>query len=182
MQLIAMAGLPGTGKSTLAAALARALDAPLLDKDRVRAALFAEGDLEQSHEQDDFCMRVLYRTAVFLAQRGRRRHLILDGRTFGRREQVAELAALAAGLKLPLVFIECTCSDETARERLAAAARAGRLPAANRGLELYERLKAERDALPEPKLIVATDQGRTADHLAACRAFLAGPGADPGSA
>jgi adenylylsulfate kinase len=38
--LIAMAGLPGTGKSTLANALANALGAAVLNKDRVRAALF----------------------------------------------------------------------------------------------------------------------------------------------
>src|SRR5947209_2269421 len=38
--LIAMAGLPGTGKSTLARQMARALSGVVLDKDVIRAALF----------------------------------------------------------------------------------------------------------------------------------------------
>jgi predicted kinase len=38
--LIAMAGLPGSGKSTLATCLEPRLGAVVLDKDRVRAALF----------------------------------------------------------------------------------------------------------------------------------------------
>ena len=41
MTLIALAGLPGAGKSTLAHVLAAELGAPVFDKDTVRAALFA---------------------------------------------------------------------------------------------------------------------------------------------
>ena len=37
---VLFAGLPGTGKSTLARALAERLGAAVLDKDRVRGALF----------------------------------------------------------------------------------------------------------------------------------------------
>ena len=38
--LIAMAGLPGTGKSTLATALADALPAVVLDKDKLRTGSY----------------------------------------------------------------------------------------------------------------------------------------------
>ena len=44
--LIAMAGLPGTGKSTLAAALAEALPAVVLDKDKLRAGLIPPDKIE----------------------------------------------------------------------------------------------------------------------------------------
>ena len=38
--IVIMAGLPGTGKSTLAQALAQRLPGAVLDKDAIRAALF----------------------------------------------------------------------------------------------------------------------------------------------
>ena len=41
--IVIMAGLPGTGKSTLARALAQRLAGAVLDKDEIRAALFAAG-------------------------------------------------------------------------------------------------------------------------------------------
>ena len=40
---VLFAGLPGTGKSTLARAIAGRLGAAVLDKDRVRGALFPRG-------------------------------------------------------------------------------------------------------------------------------------------
>ena len=43
MKLIALAGLPGTGKSTLAREIAATLEVPLLDKDRVRAVSYGRG-------------------------------------------------------------------------------------------------------------------------------------------
>jgi adenylylsulfate kinase len=52
--LIAMAGLPGSGKSTLAARLEERLGAVVLDKDRVRAALFPPRVLDYSAAQDDW--------------------------------------------------------------------------------------------------------------------------------
>jgi predicted kinase len=63
--LIAMAGLPGTGKSTLAHHLAHALAAIVLDKDVIRAALFPPAWVEYSTEQDDFCMSVMFRVSAY---------------------------------------------------------------------------------------------------------------------
>lgn len=44
--LLLMAGLPGAGKSTLAAALGRALNLPVLDKDTIKAGLLEFGASE----------------------------------------------------------------------------------------------------------------------------------------
>ncbi len=44
LMLIVMVGLPGTGKSTLAKALARALPGLVLNKDRARGPVSAGGD------------------------------------------------------------------------------------------------------------------------------------------
>jgi predicted kinase len=62
--IVIMAGLPGTGKSTLAQVLAARLSGRVISKDSVRHALFSEAEIEYSTEQDDFVMQVMLRTAA----------------------------------------------------------------------------------------------------------------------
>lgn len=64
-----MAGLPGTGKSTVARGLAKKTAGCVLSKDEIRAALFAPDDIEYSTAQDDFCMEIMLQAASFLFRR-----------------------------------------------------------------------------------------------------------------
>ena len=57
-----MAGLPGSGKTTIARELAGQTGGVVLSKDVIRAALFPPEDIEYSNEQDDFCMEVMLDT------------------------------------------------------------------------------------------------------------------------
>lgn len=164
MRIVALAGLPGTGKSALARELGRLLPAPVLDKDRVREALFAPDWVEHSREQDDLCVGFLHETVRDLARRARAEWAVLDGRTYTRAGSLRPLRALAAELDATLWLVECTCAPELALERLAADA--GRHPAADRDAELYRRLAREARPLPEPKLVVDTSR-RTPAELAA---------------
>lgn len=172
MKLVALAGLPGSGKSTLARALAAALRAPLLDKDRVRAALFAPEEIEYSREQDDLVLACIHRVVAFHAQRARVPAVVLDGRTYSRAEQVTELRALAARLGAPLALIECTAAPATLRERLARDAREGTHPAANRSFEMVEALRASAEPLTGRRLVLATDAQPLDELVAAARAFV----------
>jgi predicted kinase len=172
MRLIALAGLPGTGKSTLARALAGRLGAPLLDKDAVRAALFRPSEIEYSRAQDDLVMVCIHQAVEFLAARGSVPAVVLDGRTYARRESVAALRALAARLAAPVSLIECTAAPEVARARLAQDRAAAAHPAANRTVELYERLRESAEPIEGPKLVLATDVQPLAELVEQALRFL----------
>src|SRR5262245_9543633 len=135
MKLVVLAGLPGTGKSTLARALAPRLHAVVLNKDQFRQALFGE-QVDGSRDQDDAACRAMYAAveALAAAEMG---PVILDGRTYSKSYQVDELSDLAERVRADLTVVECVCSDDVARARLAEDARERRHPAPNRAPELY---------------------------------------------
>lgn len=155
-KLIAFAGLPGTGKTTLAKRLAEQLGAVLLNKDEIRASLFAPEDIEYSSRQNDFCMELLYQLAVYHAQHFPERAIIIDGRTFSRRAQVSALIHCAQLCNKPLSLIECICSDETAEERISHDT--GKHIAADRNVELYYQVRRSCDEISIPKLVLDTDK------------------------
>jgi len=170
--LIAMAGLPGTGKSTLAHHLADACAGIVLNKDSIRAALFPIAQIEYSTRQDDFCMSILFQVASYMLRNDPSLYVILDGRTFSRKYQVAALDQLAEELKTPVKIIECTCSDETVQKRLADKVTMGaKHLAGNRDYQLYLTIKARFEPIREPKLVVNTDEG-LAHCLALCLAYV----------
>jgi predicted kinase len=166
-----MAGLPGTGKSTLARHLAEACAATILDKDAIRAALFPADLIEYSTAQDDFCMSILFQVASYMLRNNPQQSIIVDGRTFSRRYQLVALEQVAQQLAIPLKIIECVCSNETARRRLENAVKSATHPAANRDYTLYLSLKAQFEPIREPKLVVNTDND-IAQCLAACLTYL----------
>lgn len=154
--IVLFAGLPGTGKSTLADALASATGGHILNKDRIRAALFGPHQISYSREQDDFCQTIMLQSADFLLQKGVSLPLILDGRTFSRPYQVEAVRAFAHEHKRGLAIIECICSDEVAQARLEADQSSGIHLAANRTFRLYQSLKVQFEPIAGPKLTLDT--------------------------
>lgn len=155
--IILMAGLPGTGKTTLARELARRTQGALLSKDEIRAALFSPDDVEYSVKQDDFVMEIMLEAARFLLQNAPTRKIFLDGRTFSRRYQIDRVLKFARELAQPWTIIECTCSDESARRRLDLEPDPTH-PAHNRTFALYLEVKAHFEPIAYPKTTISTDQ------------------------
>lgn len=153
--LILMAGLPGTGKSTLSRALAAQLGGTIIDKDHVRAALFDPRDIEYSTDQDEFCMRIMLKVAGYLFRKDPDRKVFLDGRTFSRRYQLDRATGYANALSQPWRILECICSDESARRRLESTPAH---PAINRDYSLYLEVKARFEEITLPKVAIDTDQ------------------------
>ena len=150
-----MAGLPATGKSAISCRLKQELACVLLDKDQIRACLFAE-HVEYSREQDDLCVNAMYEVARYHLQRRPASPVILDGRTYSRRYQIAAVKTAAEHANVPICFIECVCSPETARHRINLSK--GAHIAKDRDEILYEKSRAAAEPITEHRLILNTDK------------------------
>ena len=78
-------------------------------------------------------------------------------RPFSRRYQIDRVLALARELAQPWTIIECTCSDESARQRLDLEPDASH-PAHNRTFALYLEVKARFEPIAYPKTTIDCDQ------------------------
>lgn len=153
-----MAGLPGTGKSTLARELARRTSGRVLNKDEFRHAIFKPEEIEYSTRQDDFCQDLLLQTAAYLLRQGQKKIIFLDGRPFSRRYQIENALSVANSLHQPWRILECICSEASVRSRLEADANRGGHPAGNRDFALYSAVKTRFEEIVHPKTLINTDE------------------------
>ncbi len=152
--LVAMAGLPASGKSAIAGCIQKQLSAVLLDKDEVREFLFNDA-VDYQREQDDLCVNVIYDVACYHLAKRPGVVVILDGRSYTRRYQVQAVKDAASRAHARLIIIECVCSIQSARHRLESDA--GVHLAKNRDFLMYQNSRNSADEIQEPKLIVDTD-------------------------
>lgn len=155
-RLIVFAGLPGSGKSTLASALADQLDAILLNKDVVRAALFANQHVEYSARQNDFCMDIIYQLAGYHFQHYPDRTVIIDGRTYCKRHQVEILLKHQQRWNCEFFVIECVASLETLLKRVNNDA--GKHLAQDRTADMVQQAYVQWECWTTPRLTIQTDE------------------------
>src|ERR1700684_4336113 len=168
--IVLMAGLPGTGKTTLARELAMRTAGRVLGKDEVRHALLSANEIEYSSRQDDFCLQVMLETAGYLLERDPKRILFLERRPFSRRHQIDNVVNAAASRHQSWRILECVCAENVARQRLDEQATSGNHPAGNRDFQLYLEVRSRFEAICLPKAVIDTE-----NPLPACveRALLA---------
>jgi len=154
---VLFAGLPGTGKSTLARALAGRLNAAILDKDRVRGALFPGALTDYSASQDQVCMQAMLAAAAYLTERRRVPLIFFDGRTFSTQAQRDEVLAAAEQAGAQSRILHVSCADVVAEQRLAAGD--PEHPAQNRDPALYRTIKQHFEPIQNAKLEVDTTTG-----------------------
>ena len=138
--VVVLVGLPGAGKSVLAAALAARLPGTrVIDKDEVRHSLFAPCDYSAA-ERDVTYSAMLDAARYHL---GRGRPVIFDGLTFSRRSEVAAVEAVAGESGAFTAVVVCDVPVAVAVERCERDASSGAHPAANRDGDLVRRVAAE---------------------------------------
>jgi len=161
--VLAVGGLAGTGKTTLAAALAEAMGAVLLRTDLVRKELFGAGphaaELDGGIYRPEARERVyeeLYRRAAEL--HAQRISVVLDG-TFSTLDQLRQAQQLTTNASGMFLAIECVCRPEIARERIDRRL-AGGHDASDAQPEIHDiqRLRWETWPANSPQVCVDTEQ------------------------
>lgn len=152
--LIAMVGLPASGKSAVALNLNKGINSVLLDKDSVRDFMF-ERYVDYSNEQNDLCIEIMYQVALYLLSREDSPAVIIDGRSYSKKSQIDRLNTFAKEAQCSLRIIECVCSVASARERLLKDQ--GTHPAKDRNYAMYSKSRASADPIVEPRLTLDTD-------------------------
>jgi len=120
--ILAVGGLAGTGKTTLATALADALGAELLRTDTVRQELFGAGShaagvdagIYRPEAREQVYLELYRRAAALHADRI---SIVLDG-TFSTLDSLHQAQKLAVDPSSTFLAIECVCRPEIARERI----------------------------------------------------------------
>lgn len=150
--LVLMAGLPATGKTTLAEALVEKTGGVILNKDRIREAMFPGKWTDYTSAQDKVTMDALYSAARYLVAHHSPPFVYLDGRTYRSRQQIDEALALAEEIGCDWKILHLICSREAAKERL----RGGSHIAKNRDYEMYLRLEQSFEPIERPARLVDT--------------------------
>lgn len=154
--IVALAGLPGSGKSFLAEEILRRNPGfVLFNKDTVRDVLFPKGLTDFSSAQNDLCMQVIFQAIEYLLAKDPKHVIFIDGRTFSSKKQVDVVLEFVNRIQAPCKFVYCTCSEETARVRIVKDQ--DQHLAKNRDLDLYYSLKKNADPLTVPFLQLETD-------------------------
>ena len=146
----------GNGQEHAGEGIGGAAGRIVLDKDRVREALFPGAMTDYSREQDDLCMRAMLEAAAYLTER-HRVGSSSRGRTFSRHEQINEVMQAAEQAGAAWRILHVTCSDAVAEARLSRVDPEN--PAKNRNAALYRDIKNRFEAIEYPKLEVDTTDG-----------------------
>jgi predicted kinase len=177
--LVVLAGLPGVGKSTLARALAARREVTVIDKDRLRDAIFPPSEVDYSDRQNVLATEVAFLVIAYILEKSPDKTIILDGKPFSRQAQREEARSIAARAGSGFRLIHCVAPDEVVRKRLEAeATREVRNLVADRTFAKYLRIKNAFESVIMPHLVIDTSGDLEAEVEALLR-YLDQPDREP---
>ena len=143
--VVALMGLPGAGKSTIAQVLVERLALRVVCRDRIRAAMFPQCDFSFIEKRAAF--RSVLLAVEINAVLGC--SSVIDGMTFARVEDRERLADIARAHAFDLLWLFVDCSPAVARARIRLDRRQREHPARDRDPGLVAAVAGRFETLPD---------------------------------
>lgn len=151
--IVAVCGLPGSGKSFFAERLARDLNAAYLSSDRLRKSLIETP--KHTPDEKQLVYNTLFEMVKDLAKNG---DTVIVDATFHKAQRRAQMAALSAVAKV--VFIEVRADEAIIKERTSRDR-----SYSDADFEVYRKIKAEMDEFVQPHLVLQSTNENISEML-----------------
>ncbi|MEZ5044558.1 MAG: ATP-binding protein [Saprospiraceae bacterium] len=160
--IILVAGLPGSGKTTFAEALADSLGASHFNTDKIRIALGKTG-------QYDNATKILVYEQLLAQIRKvlkKKQSVIVDA-TFYKKALRQPYIALAHQFVTPIKYIEIKASEAVIQQRMQS-----KRKYSEADFEVYQNIKKQYEPITEPHFVLWSDQLSLAEMVEKAKAFL----------
>lgn len=146
--LILIAGLPGTGKTTIARVFAAQYNAVHLSSDELRRELGLMGHYSPKEKQ-----RVYTELLTRAGKALKNGHTVVVDSTFSNMPVRQAFTELAAAIGVAVKWVEIRAKETTLRERLSRPR-----PDSEANFEIYEKIRDQFEPLPADSLVIWSDE------------------------
>lgn len=143
--VIALVGLPASGKTRLAKVLAENKPFTVVSRDKIRSAMFPDCLFTESEKQAAYnALKIALETNLKLGK-----SVIIDGMTFSQRKVIDEIDNICATFGIKVYFFHLNVKTETAKSRLASQTDTERARRPDRNLKLIDKVAERFETLPD---------------------------------